>query len=134
MSTTELYKYDNIGSIEATFKTAASSNYSAIDEDDIGKLCSLSAAETAAIRSDTTETPILGRITAYESDDSVTVQTDGFMEVTAGETVAVTTVSNLLGTYNGLLYVKSTALTTPIPNVRMIKAGSTTVKAVIKLS
>ena len=130
----ELYKYDNIASEEVTFKTAASTNYSAITEDDIGKLCSLSADGTAAIRSDTTEQPILGKITAVEDDNTVTVQTGGYMEVTCGETVAVTVESNNLGTYNGVLYATATDLTTARPNVRMIKAGTTSIKAVLKLS
>jgi len=131
----DYYKFEEIGNVEVTLKTATVSDIAILTNSDIGKLCTYNADGQVGIdATNTTELGIAGVVKNVHADGAtVSVQIGGLAEVTCGETVAFGSNRTYLGTYNGLLYVASSAVVTSGQAVSLVKGGTTSAKAVIKL-
>ena len=133
----EYLKYTDIGSLEVTFKTAASTNFTKITSSHIGKPCAMSANETVAIPT-TIPRPIKGKVIAVQGD-YVTVQTGGYMELPCGETITLgsTATTPYFSTVSQQIFNEVASVTTAYggnyANATLIKSGSTSVDAIVKL-
>ena len=140
----ELKKYDNVGIVEAPFLTAASSGFLKITTSYIDYLAAVSANETAGIAVATSAIrPILGKITHVGDDDEISVGIKGVFEVPCGETITIASVlagslPGLFGTASGVLYAVTASYATAkggdYGNVKLLKGGSTSTKAIIQVS